>query len=46
MKKKCITVTCPKCKHSFDACFIDCGGEKLDWFAKCPECKAGFTVSR
>jgi len=46
MKKKCTTVTCPECGHSFEACFIDYGEEKLDWFADCPECKARFPVSR
>jgi len=44
-KKKCITVTCPKCKYSFDACFIDCGGGMQDRFAKCPKCEEYFTVN-
>lgn len=46
MKNKCTTVTCPKCGHSFEACFIDYGSDELDWFAKCPKCEARFPVVR
>ncbi len=46
MGKKCMTIICPKCEHTFDACFIDYGGKKLDWFAQCPKCDARFPVHK
>jgi len=49
MAKKCTTVTCPECGHSFDVCFIDYGDKRLDRFAQCaqcPKCDARFPVVR